>query len=109
VGGFGFGLMRILRWLVQGFRLAGVMRSCNAGMPQCWNAKMPKYRNVGMSGCRDVGMLGCWDAVPLVRIPTCSLLLVIVRYCSTYSGSIIDIVLFPVDIDTTDFRLVIHC
>lgn len=38
-----------------------------------------------------------------------SILFDIVRYCSTYSGSIIDIVLFPVDIDTTDFRLVIHC
>ena len=98
MGGFGFGLMRMLRGLVQGFRLAGVMRSCNAGMPKCWNARMLEYRNVGM--------LGCWA---LVRIPTCSLLLVIVRYCSTYSGSIIDIVLFPVDIDTTDFRLVIHC
>lgn len=67
---------------------------------------MLECQDVGMPGCWNTGMSGCWA---LVRIPTCSLLLVIVRYCSTYSGSIIDIVLFPVDIDTTDFRLVIHC
>ena len=90
--------MRMPRVLVQGFRLAGVLRSCDTGMPRCWNARVP--------GCRDAGMP---KYRTLVQIPTCSLLLDIVRYCSTDSGSIIDIVLFPVDIDTTDFRLVIHC
>jgi len=55
VGGFGFGLMRMLCGLVQGFRLAGVLRSC------------------------DTGMQGC---LALVQIPTCSLLLDIVRDCS---------------------------